>query len=61
MFARSFEQWVALRSGDPALVAEIHNKWRTLNYSTDHYWTDDEFTPIAEALDEYFTRKGMLR
>lgn len=50
-FARSYFQWIALRSGDKTLQRQLkENRDRNPNYQ----WYDSDFTPIAEALDEHF-------
>jgi SPP1 gp7 family putative phage head morphogenesis protein len=52
LWARSFTQWVALRSGPDGDVIR-----RGLEDRVDH-WDDDDFEPIAEAIDRYVRRRG---
>lgn len=58
MFARAYAQWIAARSADPALVADLDvvrsgfEAWRQ--------WTDDDFAPIAQELDSLFASKGWI-
>jgi SPP1 gp7 family putative phage head morphogenesis protein len=55
-FARSYAQWIATRSGDAAMLAELDRvaastqPWRQ--------WKSDDFAPIASALDAVFAAKG---
>ena len=53
MFARSFAQWVAVRTGDRAMLDEIA---AMLGHDQAKYlaWELDDFEPIAKALDEVF-------
>lgn len=51
VFARSFLQWIALRSGNETLLKEIRlmrDGWMFKDWQ----WDDDEFLPIARALDD---------
>lgn len=58
LFARSYAQYIAYRSEDAAMLADVERilggeqPWRQ--------WQPDDFTPIAQALDELFTVKGWL-
>lgn len=55
IFARSFAQWIAIRSEDPVLLAQLDDL-RTSIYPSQ--WDDSEFDPIASALDELARRMG---
>jgi SPP1 gp7 family putative phage head morphogenesis protein len=46
LFARSYEQWIAIRSGEPDLLEQIAGSKR--------YWPEDTFGPIAAELDKIF-------
>jgi hypothetical protein len=46
-FARSFAQWVAGRSGERSLVAELERRAS----GAGRQWTADDFAPIGRALD----------
>jgi hypothetical protein len=58
LWARSYEQWIATRTGNTSLNAKIehirrqHGSWR--------YWDAFDFEPIAEAFDKFFAEKGLL-
>lgn len=62
LFARSFTMWVAVRTGNAALLAHIA-KNRTAYYDRDigvpYEWTVEDFEPIAKALDDLFATRGM--
>lgn len=62
IFARSYSQYIAVRSGDEKMLAEL-NALR--NKSVPAYipeqWDDEDFKPIAAALDELFKKKGWIR
>jgi len=49
LFARSYMQWIALRSQDEVLLAQV-NEGRREGIPTQ--WADDDFASIAAALDE---------
>lgn len=65
VWARSYHQWIATRSGDRRMLDEIQairirradpNR-RITGLSQ---WEDDEFGPVADALDAIFRAKGLL-
>ncbi|MER5769561.1 phage minor capsid protein [Streptomyces sp. NPDC001985] len=71
MFGRAYAQWIAVRSGDPVLLAEllrardealgrevVHARGGVRGYPG--YWSDRDFVPIAEALDDVFRQLGLL-
>jgi hypothetical protein len=69
LFARSYEQWIALRSGNKALRRKHEIMSGTKNYvvgdrikkgEKDLFWTDESFAPIAEAFDRLFSTLGLL-
>lgn len=51
IFARSYAQWIAVRSGDATLTDQLE---RNRSNNPNFQWQDDEFEPIAQALDEHF-------
>jgi hypothetical protein len=59
VWARAYSQYIAVRSGDDVMMAEIA-KWRTMNSHQVYplQWTDDEFEPIAAAIDKLFEGLG---
>lgn len=56
-FGRAYTQWVALRSGDPVLAANLarlggsSQSWKV--------WDDADFLPIARAFDNLFARRNL--
>lgn len=60
-WARSYAQWVAVRSGDPALIAQVAHI-RTVGGARGlSQWAADEFEPIARAIDNLFDTLGWRR
>jgi hypothetical protein len=60
LWAMSYAQWIALRSGDPDLAAQLHDQQQKhATYSM--AWPNEDFEPIAEAMDEVFRSIGWLR
>lgn len=57
-FARSYAQWIATRSGDAAMLAEVQKALNGLQPW--RQWTAEDFEPIAKALDEVFASKGWM-
>ena len=55
LFARTYCQYVAVRSGDPDLQRELE---KSLEPDYREQWHEDDFTPIAGALDDLFDRLG---
>lgn len=56
-WARCYAQYIATRSGDAAMKAELD----TLRDGTSiyrHHWSDDDFAPIARAMDGLFADLG---
>jgi hypothetical protein len=60
LFARAFEQYVAQKSNDPALMKNL-DSIRNDEYLKFQRWPDDEFAPISAELDKIFADKGMLK
>ena len=59
LWARSYEQWIALRSDNDVLWAKI--RARQQEQSPFLYWDDTDFRAIAEAFDEAFSARGLRR
>lgn len=57
VLARSYEQWIALRSGNQALAAKIAARRRD---NVNLYWNPDDFMSVATAFDRLFGRMGLL-
>ncbi len=61
VFARAYSQWVAWRSRDHQMLAQLRHYLHS-----DHlderlrHWGYDEFAPIAEAMDDLFEAQGWL-
>lgn len=58
LLARSYEQYIATRSGNQALKAKIAAR-RAQNAAL--YWDDDDFQPVAEAFDRVFATRNLRR
>lgn len=58
LFARSYAQWIADRSGSGVLKSQ-HDFIRSVDNL--YQWSDSEFKPIGLALDNYFSSIGWLR
>lgn len=61
MFARAYAQYIATRSGNPAMLQQLaemrdnpYNPYKT-------QWTDEDFAPIAAELDKWFKLKGWVK
>jgi hypothetical protein len=64
LFARSFAQYIVLRSADPQLTAELEFMRNPANHPGVYYpyqWAHDDFEPIATAFDQMFYAMGWLR
>ena len=58
--ARSYAQYIATRSQDPAMLKELdasRDPGKTPYYAAQ--WADDDFEPIAEAYDALFAALGV--
>lgn len=58
-FARAYSQWVTIRSQDRTLLAQLRDARPPGGLSTQ--WDDDDFKPVAEALDDLFRDEGLLK
>lgn len=56
LLARSYEQYIALRSGNEILKAKIAAR---LEAEPNIYWSESDFAPIAEAFDRFLTTRGL--
>lgn len=57
LWARSYAQYVAKRSGDPVMRKELEAE---LKSPIPEQWQDDDFEAIAEAFDELFEALGWI-
>jgi SPP1 gp7 family putative phage head morphogenesis protein len=60
LFARSYSQYIAIRSGDAAMLAELSRERAggDAPIYLPMQWEDDDFAPIAKAFDEVFSKLG---
>ena len=56
LWARSYAQYIATRSGDEVLLAELARETKKANVFKQ--WDDDDFAPIASSIDVLFKSKG---
>lgn len=60
VFARSYSQYIATRSGNPALLADLRRVQNgDSGLSRNTQWSDEEFTPIGKAFDDLFAVLGL--
>jgi len=59
LFARSYAQWIAGRSNDDKMKAELRSTQEFRPHRSQ--WDDEEFEPIAAAMDEMFQELGWLK
>lgn len=61
-WARAYAQYIATRSGDPVLLAQL-DAIRTSAHAVYRasQWSDDDFAPIGVAIDELLTTLGLKR
>lgn len=61
LFARSYAQYIAIRSGSPTMRMDIRGyrtSWSKYGYAAQ--WQDKEFGPIAAQMDALLQRRGLL-
>ena len=61
MFARAYAQWIATRSADPGLLHKLANCQPGGKAKIASQWDDEDFKPIAAAMEALFRAKGMLQ
>lgn len=59
LWARSYVQWVVVRSGDETLLDELTGSLAALAYP--EYWGFEDFAPIADRIDELFSEMTWRR
>lgn len=57
LWARSYSQWIALRSGNPRMAGQVQ---KMATGRIPYQWADDDFAPIAAAFDDLFSKLGLL-
>jgi hypothetical protein len=62
LWARSYTQWIAERSGDSILTAQlIAARWQQIGpIHLPRHWEDDDCGPVANAIDDVFWRLKWL-
>ena len=58
MFARAYAQWVTTRSYLPGAKEFIHDRTPSGRAFYWEQWDDEDFAPIAKALDKLFSSYG---
>ena len=58
LWARSYAQYIATRGGSEAMKAEARSMLTTPTNIHGSQWADDDFGPIASAIDDLFRRLG---
>lgn len=58
LWARAYSQWVATRSQDPVLLAGLRRFTASQLPSMPAQWTDDDFAPIGDAIDQLMAAYG---
>lgn len=59
LWARAYSQYIADRSGNPELLAELRVSQKPSLYRDQ--WTDEDFKTIADAFDKLFSDLGWLK
>lgn len=60
IWARAYAQYVATRTGDAEMLAELDSMRSKPGYGEYVTWTAEEFAPIAEEIDDVFRQKGWI-
>lgn len=58
LWARSYAQYIATKSADPTMLAELESIGKSPLPATQ--WTRDDFEPIFKAIDKLFESKGWI-
>lgn len=62
LWARAYAQYIALKSGDITMRAELKAMLELTDHKILHkQWLDDDFLPIAKGIDELFKAQGWLK
>jgi hypothetical protein len=62
LWERSYAQYIVLQGGDVELRAEVDERRRQMgSFFIPYLWDDDDFDPIAQAIDSIFGRLGWRR
>ncbi|WP_414664893.1 phage head morphogenesis protein [Horticoccus sp. 23ND18S-11] len=60
VWARSYAQYVATKSGDAELLRQLDIIRKAPELGTMIQWSDQDFAPVAAAMDEVFKKKGWI-
>lgn len=63
LWARSYAQWLAQKSGDPVLMRQLRDiLTEEAGYAFDmrSQWSTESFSPVADAIDELFKKMGWI-
>lgn len=61
IWARAYSYWVARRSGDKAAAESLEALRGVFGDNSPHHWTDEDFRPIAAAIEAVFIKLGWLK
>jgi hypothetical protein len=61
LWARSYAQYVAVKSGDKTLLSELDADRGQKSPYNIRQWSDDDFKPILKAIDAMFTALGWIK
>ena len=61
IWARSYAQWIATKSGDRKMRTQLTELVNTDKPDLPTQWQDDHFKPIADEIDKLFTKLGWLK
>ncbi|HTJ78526.1 MAG TPA: phage minor head protein [Rariglobus sp.] len=60
IWARAYAQYIATRTGDAAMLAELEAMRSQAGYGNLVTWTEADFAPIAKEIDLVFKQKGWI-
>jgi hypothetical protein len=61
LWARSYAQYIAVKSGDKSLAAELKAIMDPAMAYNQRQWSDADFEPILKAIDAMFTKLGWIK
>jgi hypothetical protein len=62
LWERSYALYVAHRSADAELLAEVdERRGQVGSFPMPYLWDEDDFDPVAAVIDDLFRRLGWLR
>ena len=61
MFARAYAQYTAISSGDLELLKQVGGRRSGKHSRYNRAWEDDEFEPVAAAIEQVLRDLGMTR